>query len=277
MAKPVWNGFISFGLVAIPVSIVSVEEKSDLHFHLLDARDKSRIRYQRVNAETGKEVPWDDIVKAYEIEKNKYVIMKEEDFQRASPESFKSIEINEFVDLKEIDTLYFDKPYYLLPEGKNKKAYVLLREALKKTHTVGVGKVIIRTKEYLSLILPHHHALVLNLIRFKQDIRAEEDLNFPAEPLKTYKISDREMKMATDLIAEMTKEWEPDKYHDEYHDTLMKWIEHKTTHETKTPRRSKALKEKDEVIDFISLLKKSMEKKATSKKAANPFKKAHKN
>ena len=96
MARPVWKGFISFGLVAIPVSIVSVEEKSDLHFHLLDARDKSRIRYQRVNAETGKEVPWDDIVKAYEIEKNKYVIMKEEDFQKASPESFKSIEINEF-------------------------------------------------------------------------------------------------------------------------------------------------------------------------------------
>jgi DNA end-binding protein Ku len=265
MPRPIWKGFISFGLVAIPVNMIAAEEKNELHFHLLDERDKARIRYQRINAETGKEVPWDKIIKAYEIEKNQYVVLKEEDFQKASPESYKTIEINEFVDLADIDPMYFEKPYYLLPEGKNKKAYVLLREALKKTKSVGVGKIIIRTKEYLSLILPHHHALVLNLIRFKQEMRSEDELNLPSENLKTYQITEKESKMASDLVKEMTTDWNPDKYHDEYHETLMKWIEQKAASEITTTKPSKTPKYKDEVIDFVALLKKSMEKKSSTK------------
>ncbi len=273
MPRPLWKGYVSFGLVAIPVSIVSVEQKNDLHFHLLDSRDKNRIRYQRVNSETGKEVPWDEIVKGYELDKDNYVILKDEDFQKASPETFKSIDIDEFVDMKDIDNLYFDTPYYLLPDSKNKKAYVLLREALKKTNKVGVAKVIIRTKEHLCLILPHRDALVLNLIRFHQEVRSEEDLNFPKEPVKSYKIADREIKMAVELIKEMSAKWEPEKYHDEYREALMKWIESKSkgTSKSKKAKASSTAKH-DDVIDFISLLKSSMNKKdkAANDKTVNP-------
>ncbi len=171
MAKSIWKGEISFGLVSIPVSLVAVEEKNDLRFHLLDSKSKSRVRYQRVSEETGKEVPWDQVVKGYEYDKDSYIIVDEQAIEKASPALFKSVDIEEFVDLDEIDNLYYSKPYYLQPESKNKKAYVLLREALKKTNKVGVAKVRIRTKESLSIIIPHDHSLLLYLIHFADEIR----------------------------------------------------------------------------------------------------------
>lgn len=268
MTRPIWKGFISFGLVAIPVNIITVEERSeDIKFHLLDSRDESRIRYKKINADTGKEVPWDKIVRAYEFEKDRYVVIKDEDLKKNSPEEFKSIEINEFVDLKEIDSIYYDKPYYILPEGKNQKAYVLLREALKKTNTVGVGKIVIHMKEHLSLIVPHDHAMVLNFIRFNQEIKDESELKLPGEDLKKYKINDREIKMAINLIEEMTTKWDPAKYHNESHEALKKWIDSKTT-AMSTPAKEKKgrVKHKDEVVDFISLLKSSLKKRAARKR-----------
>lgn len=271
MPKSLWKGDITFGLVTIPVSIVTLEKKNELHFHLLDSRDKSRVHYMRVNEETGKEVPWTDIVKGYEFEKDNYIILQPEDFKKASPDAFKSIEIEEFVELKEIDNLYFDKPYYLIPEGKNKKAYVLLREALKKTNKVGVAKVVIRTKEYLSLILPHEHALVINLIRFQQEIRDESELNFPNDPIKSYKIKEQEIKMASDLIKQMTHPWKPEKYHDEYSEALMEWIETKLKGKKAKPKKEKAVAKNEDVIDFVSLLKQSLAKKekASTKKTSS--------
>ncbi|MCL9683639.1 Ku protein [Legionella maioricensis] len=267
MPRPLWKGFISFGLVAIPVTIVSVEQKNELHFHLLDSKDKSRIRYQRINSETGKEVPWSEIVKGYEFDNDNYVVLTEEDFKKASPDAFKTIDIEEFVDFKDIDPLYFDKPYYLVPDSKNKKAYVLLREALKKTKKVGVAKVIIRTKEYLSLILPHNHALIINLIRFQQEIRSEKELDLPTESLKSYKIVDREIEMAEDLIKAMSHPWKPEQYHDEYREALMNWIESKYKSNTKTQTKKTASRRQknDDVIDFMSLLKNSLKNKKVSK------------
>jgi len=272
--RPVWKGDISFGLVSIPVQIIPVEEKHALQLHLLDSRDKSRIRYQRINSNTGKEVPWDEIVKGYEFDKDNYIIVNEEAFEKASPEVFKSIDIEEFVDLKEIDTLYFDKPYYIIPGSKNQKAYVLLREALKKTNKVGVAKVMIRTKEYLCLILPHENALLLNLIHFAQDIRKEEELNLPTEALKAYKISEREIKMAVDLIKEMTEKWQPEKYHDDYREALSSWIDAQVAKVDKKGVKKSPARKHDDVVDFVALLKKSMgktkknlpEKKTASKK-----------
>ena len=228
MAKSIWKGDISFGLVSIPVSLVSVEENNDLKFHLLDSKTNSRVRYQRVNEDTGKEVPWEHIVKGWEYEKGSYIIVDESAFQKASPEVFKSINIDEFVDLKEIDNLYYSKPYYLQPESKNKKAYVLLREALKNTNKVGVAKVIIRTKESLSLIIPHEHALLLYLIHFADEIREEDEVNVPRDELKTYKVADKEMKMAEALIKDMTNAWKPEKYHNEYRETMQKWLDKET-------------------------------------------------
>lgn len=267
--RPIWKGDISFGLVSIPVQIVPVEEKQALHFHLLDSKDKSRIRYQRVNSNTGKEVPWDEIVKGYEFDKDNYIIVNEEAFEKASPEVFKSIDIEEFVDLAEIDPLYFEKPYYLIPGSKNQKAYVLLRESLKKTNKVGIAKVIIRTKEYLSLILPHNNALLLNLIHFAEDIRKEEDLNLPGDSLKAYKITEREIKMAVDLIKDMTDKWQPEKYHDDYREALTNWIEAQVAKVEKQGGKKSPTRKHDDVIDFVALLKKSMGKTKKKPSAKN--------
>lgn len=262
MARSIWKGDISFGLVSIPVSLVSAEENNEIHFHLLNSKTKSRVRYQRVDEDTGKVVPWDEIVKGYEYDKGNYLVVNEEAFEKESPELFKTIHIEEFVDLKEIDTLYYEKPYYLLPDGKNKKAYVLLREALKKINKVGVAKTILRTKEYLSLIVPHNHALLLYLIHFKDEIRSEEELNLPKEDIKTYKISAPELKMATDLIHKMSVPWEPEKYHNEYRETLQKWLDKQTVSLTKKGKKTtKTVRSRDAVVDFVSLLKESMKKK----------------
>ncbi|MBI2785268.1 MAG: Ku protein [Legionella longbeachae] len=262
MARSIWKGDISFGLVSIPVSLISTEENNDIHFHLLNSKTKSRVRYQRVDEDTGKEVPWNEIVKGYEYDKNNFIIVDEKEFEKTSPELFKTIDIEEFVNLNEIDTLYYTKPYYLIPEGKNKKAYVLLREALKKTNKVGVAKTIIRTKEYLSLIFPHDNTLLLYLIHFPDEIRLEEELNIPKDSLKSYKISDKEIKMAMDLIKDMTTPWKPEKYHNEYRETLQKWLDQQIKAVTKSGKKvTKAPKEQSAVIDFVSLLKESMKKK----------------
>lgn len=264
MVKSIWKGDISFGLVSIPVSLVSVEEHNDIHFHLLDAKTKSRIRYQRISEDTGTEVPWNDIVKGFEYDKDSYIIVNEKEFEKASPDLFKMITIEEFVELKEIDNLYFTKPYYLLPESKNKKAYVLLREALKKTNKVGIAKVIIRTKESLSVILSHDNALLLYLIHFKEEIRDEAELNLPQEQPSSYKVTDKEIKMAIDLIKNMTVRWEPEKYHNEYKETLQKWLDQQIAKQTKKGKKvSGTVVQKGNVVDFISLLQESMKPKKT--------------
>jgi DNA end-binding protein Ku len=265
MARSIWKGDISFGLVSIPISLISTEENNDLHFHLLNSKTNARVRYQRVDEETGKEVPWGDIVKGYEYDKGNYIVVNEEAFEKASPDLFKTIDIQEFVNRQEIDILYYEKPYYLIPEGKNKKAYVLLRKALKKTNKVGVAKIILRTKEYLSIVLPHEDALLLYLIHFHDEIHSEEELNIPREreEVKTYKISDKELKMAVDLINEMSTAWKPEKYHNEYRETLQKWIDKQTKSLIKKGKKvGKVPSSHDAVVDFVSLLKESMKKKS---------------
>ncbi|MCE0723199.1 MULTISPECIES: Ku protein [Legionella] len=266
MARSIWKGDISFGLVSIPISLVSTEENNEIHFHLLNSKTNARVRYQRVDEETGKEVPWNEIVKGYEYDKGNYIIVNEEEFEKASPELFKTIDIEEFVDSKEIDSLYYTKPYYLIPEGKNKKAYVLLREALKKTNKVGIAKTILRTKEYLSIILPHDHTLLLYLIHFKEDLRSEEELNVPKENIKNYKISDKEVKMAVDLINDMSTSWEPEKYHNEYRETMQKWLDKQIKSLSQKGKKvTKPTRSHDAVVDFVSLLKESMKKKKSDK------------
>ena len=271
MVKSIWKGEISFGLVSIPVSLVSSEENNEIHFHLLDSKTKSRVRYQRISEETGKEVPWENIVKGYEYDKDSYIIVNEKEFEKASPDLFKTIDIEEFVDFNEIDSLYFTKPYYLIPDSKNKKAYVLLREALKKTNKVGVAKVIIRTKESLSLILPHEHALLLYLIHFKDEIREEDELNVPKENLTAYKVTEKEIKMATDLIKDMSTQWKPEKYHNDYREALQKWLDQQTEKEAKKGKKvsRQGVKNKGAVVDFISLLKDSMKQKKLKNQAGD--------
>lgn len=277
MARSIWKGDISFGLVSIPVSLVSTEEKHEVHFHLLNNKTNARVRYQRVDEESGKEVLWKDIVKGYEYDKGKYIILDEEAFEKASPELFKTINIEEFVDLKDIDSLYYTKAYYLVPEGKNHKAYVLLREALKKTQKIAVAKIILRTKEYLSIILPHGDSILLYLIHYKEELRSEGEIPLPHETMKTYKISDKEVKMAVGLINDMSGPWEPEKYHNEYSEALQKWLFEQKEALIKKGKKITKMAPHNAVVDFVSLLKESRKKKKlpelVSSKKKKPVKK----
>lgn len=259
MQRPIWKGHISFGLVNIPVTLYSAEKRTELHFHLLDSRNKARVRYERINDETGKEVPWNEIVKAFEVDQDNYVILKDEDFKRAAPKAVKTIEIEDFVNLSEIDYMYFEKPYILVPDKFGEKGYVLLRESLKKEKKVGIAKIVIRSKQYLAAVLACKNMLMIILLRFAQELRKADEFTLPEEDLKKYRITERELKMAAQLIEGMTNKWKPENYHDEYREALMQWIEEKAIQGK--PKRTRKTKEKEEpgkVIDFMQLLKDSL-------------------
>jgi DNA end-binding protein Ku len=278
MARPIWKGHITFGLVNIPVTLYPAERRDDLHFNMLDSRNQARVRYERVNEATGEPVPWDQIVKAYEYEEGEYVIIEEEDFKRAAPESTQTVEIEDFVDEKSLDYVYFDKPYYLVPGKKGEKGYVLLRETLRRTKKVGIAKVVIRKREYLAALIPQGDILVLDLLRFHQEIRAISEFEAPGGKLEDYNVTKRELEMAEQLVEAMTSEWEPEKYQDEYRTALMAWIEKKAAAGGATPSPEPAAASPEpagEIVDFMELLKKSVEKSGKGKAPAKqPAKKS---
>lgn len=279
MTNPIWRGHISFGLVNIPVTLYSADKRAELHFHMLDSRNRARVRYERINEETGKEVPWDKVVKAYEFEKNNYVILSKDDFERAAPKATKTIDIENFINLDEIAPVYFEKPYYLVPEKIGIKGYVLLRETLQKAKKVAIAKVVIREKQYLAALMPVKEALVLNLIRFKQELRSLNEFAIPDKHIKSYNIHPQELKMAEQLVNSMTKEWKPEQYHDEYREFLLKWIEKKSQHKIKKAPKSKEKRPATNVIDFMGALKQSLQraqKTSVKNHAANDPRTAHK-
>lgn len=261
MARPTWKGNISFGLVHIPVVLYSGEKKTDLSFHMLDSRDQARVRYERVNEITGEEVPWDEIVKAYAYDDGNYVILTEEDFAQAAIEATRTIEIEDFVDLHAIGLPYFEKPYILEPLKSGQKAYALLREALRKTGKAGIAKVVIRTRQYLSVVIAHEEALLLLLLRFQSELREASDFALPQKGVAPNKLTSREMTMAEQLIDSMSVEWDPSRYQDDYRESLLAWIEEKAANEGRTPA-PRAPDEDDEpagqIIDIVDLLKESM-------------------
>lgn len=267
MARPIWKGSISFGLVNIPITLYSAEQKSELHFKLLDKRSKSEVHYQRVNEDTGQEVPWDQIVKGYKYEGGDYVLLDDEDFKRAAAEATQMIEISDFVDLSAIEFKYFEKPYYVVPGKKADKGYVLLREVLKRTGKVAISKVVIRTRQYLSALIPQQNAMILNILRYYQELREESEFNFPTGSIEQYKVTDRELQIAEMLVESMTSEWDPEKYHDEYNDALMEWIEKKAQAGGMVPAEQVApeVRETGKIVDMMELLKKSVEQAAAQR------------
>ncbi|GAA5483131.1 Ku protein [Haloferula sargassicola] len=273
MARSIWKGSIAFGLVNIPVSLVSAESRPDVHLHMVDSRNHARIRYERVNADTGDEVPWDRIVKAYEHQDGEFVLLSEEDLDAVQPKLTKTIEISDFVALDEIDPLLFDKPYYLEPEKRGKKAYALLREALRKSGRAGISRVVIRTREYLSAMFVRDDALVLMLLRFPQELKATSKLELPESGDKDLKPAKREMDLALKLIDEMTTDWKPDDYHDEYREALMDFIEQKVRKGDAVADVKEGEAEADEgtkVVDLAAYLEKSVKErggKTSSSKA----------
>src|SRR5688500_16475933 len=215
-ARPIWNGTLSFGLLNIPIQLMTGERKSDLHFRMMDNRNKAPVKYERVNAESGEEVPWKEIVKAFEYSKGNYVVLEEEDFKRAAPEGREAVEMQAFVDEDEIDPRYFEKPYVLVPGKKAEKGYVLLRETLEKLGKVGIAKVVLRTREYLCAVRPQGDALVLLLMRFPKELIDVDEYALPSGKATDYRITKRELDMAQELISAMGAKFDPEQYKDEF-------------------------------------------------------------
>lgn len=220
--KTIWTGAIGFGLVNIPVKLFSATHESRLDLDMLDKKDHSNIKFQRVNATTGKEVAWDNIVKGYKIDEN-YVILDEKDFEKANAKKTKTIEILQFVMEDEIDSVYFETPYYIQPDKSGVRAYALLREALIKSKKVAVANYVLRNKEALAILKPVGNAIVLNKIRFQEEILDAEELDLPSKS----QIKEGEMKMALSLIDQLTETFDISKYKDTYTAELLKLIKAK--------------------------------------------------
>jgi DNA end-binding protein Ku len=252
--RSMWKGSLSFGLVNLPVRLFSAIEDSSLDLDMLDKKDMSHIHFQRVNENTGREVEWENIVKAYKY-KGDYVVLSEEDFEQASAVKTRTIEILNFVDEDEIDTIYYEQPYYIEPEKGGTKAYVLLREALKKAGKVGVTSFVMRSREYLAVIKPHDTALVLNRIRFQEEIRDYNMLKLPG----AISVSARELDVALELIEHYTEPFDIAEYRDTYTAELMKIIKAKA--QGKKPKAAKLELVYTKSKDLMEQLKASLEKK----------------
>ena len=269
--RAIWKGSISFGLVNIPIALYPATRKEDLKFRLLRATDHSPVSYKRVAEKDGKEVPWDQIVKGYEYEKGKFVVLGEKDFQRVDLEATQTVDIQDFVDVDEIDPMYFYKPYYLEPQKGGDKAYALLREALADGKKVGIAKVVIKTRQYLAGVKALKHALVLELMHFGEELSDSEKLNVPKE----LELGKREQEMAKALVESMTSKWDPEKYHDDYREALMEVIEEKVEAGGKEiADKPKEQKVSTKVIDLVAVLQESLAKAQTLKKSARASTKA---
>lgn len=276
-AHSIWNGSISFGLVTIPVSLRTAAEEHDLKFSMLDKADLSPIGYQHINKRTEKKVAWTNIVKGYQYKKGKYVVLTPEDFTKANVKANQLLEIEDFVEMSEVDPLYFDRPYYIVPAAQGVRAYNLLREVLSRTGKIGIGRVVMHTKQHLVAIVPMDDILLLEVMRFPHDLRPVEDLDIPKGT--SSKVSAREVTMAEQLVDGLTSKWNPEKYKDTYHDDLLRLI-HKKIKKGATAdiepynEPEKEPEKKGKVLDLMPLLRESLSRgrrpaaKTTAKSAA---------
>lgn len=281
MPRPIWTGTISFGLLNVPVKLYTGERSaSDIHFRMLDSRDHAPVKYQRVNSETGEEVPWGEIVKGFEYRKGQYVILSKEELERAGPEIPETVSVEGFVDRQEISPLYYEKPYYLVPGKRAEKGYVLLRETLERTDKVGIGRVVIRTREYLAMIMPLDEELILYLLRYPEEVVDASEFPFPDKAPEAYHINDKELKMAEQLVESMSMEWEPENYQDRYKERLMDIVEkhlaEKGEEEVVLEPETERPEATTNVVDFMSLLKQSLDQKQGKGKSGTKEKAATK-
>lgn len=249
--KAIWTGAIGFGLVNIPIKIYSATQTSSLDFDMLDRKDHANIKYKRVNEQTGKEVKWENIVKGFML-KDKYIVLEDADFEEAMPEKNKMINLQSFVKLQEVDSIYFDTPYYLEPQKSGEKAYQLLLKALEKSKTAGLGSFVMRNVENLAIIKASDNVLVLNKIRFEEEIRDPSELKIPSSA----RISKAEMDMAMQLIKMNSKEFDIKDFKNEYSKELMKIIQQKSKGKRATIRKINV--ENTKASDLLEKLKASL-------------------
>ena len=266
MARALWKGAISFGLVHIPVELISASLDHELDLSMLDRRDFAPIGYKRYNKRTGKEVEWDDIVKGYEYKTDEYVVLSEEDLRQANVKATQTIAIDTFVDAVEVPLTFYAHPYYLLPAKGGEKVYALLRETLRKADKVAIASVVMRTKQHLCALVCVGDAIVLNTLRYADELRPTEDLDLPGSTLKAAGITDKELKMALSLVEGMSETWHPGQYHDSYREDVLalvkKKIKAKQTKTITAPAPEPQEEHGSNVIDLVALLQQSLGKKA---------------
>jgi len=272
MPRVLWKGAITFGLVHIPVGLYPASREDGIDFDWLDKRSMDPVGYKRVNKKTGREIEREHIVKGIKQDDGQYVLMTDEEIKSAYPRTTQTIEIESFVDADRIPFVYLEKPYYLEPIGKAEKVYVLLRETLREAGKIGIARVVISTRQHLAALIPAGPALMLNTLRWASEIRPWNELKLPAEGAKAAKLSAGELKMARQLVDDMSGEWQPEDYRDTFKEAVLALVDRKIeAGQTHTVRPVDKLEEgaaPSNVVDLTELLKRSLKGKA-GKAAAN--------
>lgn len=273
--RAIWKGSISFGLVNIPIALFPATRSEELKFRLLRASDLSPVNYKRVAEADGKEVPWEQIVKGYEHEKGKFVVLRDDDFKRVDIEATQTVDILHFVKLEEVNPIFFYKPYYMEPQRGGDKAYVLLRDALKASEKIAIAKVVIKTRQHLAAVKPQEKGLMLELMHFATELLGVDEFKMPS----TQSIGKKELEMATALIDSMSEEWKPEEYADDYREALEKVIDEKIEKGVRPLPKQTAKRKPTNVIDLVAVLQKSLAQsgeKPKGKSKAKPAKKSAK-
>lgn len=276
-ARTIWKGAISFGLVHIPVGLHTATTESGVDFDWLDKRSMDPVGYKRINKRTGKEIDKDNIVKGVEYEDGKYVIVSPDEIADAYPRTTQTIEIQQFVDATDVSFVYLERPYYVAPINKGHKVYALLRDTLAKTGKIGIAKVVIQTKQHLAALIPSGDALVLNLMRWGDEVKSAEGLDLPKAGAKNMTPSASELKMAKMLVEDMSGQWDPEQYQNEFKAAVMELVEKKARAgktETVIEPQEESPTYADNVIDLTELLQRSLKGGKGASKAASSAGKA---
>lgn len=266
MARGLWNGAISFGLINIPVEIMSAKDQKRISFRLLDKTDFSPVGYKQVNKSTGREVQKKNIVKGYEYSPSQFVVMSDADFAQANPKATKTLDIQDFVDIEDVDPLMFETPYYLIPGKSGEKGYLLLRKTLEHTKKAAITQFVMHKKEHLGAIMARGEYLILEVLRYAHEVRELDEAKFLEDvDLSKVRITDRELKMAESLVRGMTERWQPKRYKDTYQDDLLRLIESKIRGgKTETPPEMEAPEPtKTNTVDLSALLERSLKSRGS--------------
>lgn len=276
MSRPIWKGAISFGLVHIPVELHAASAPAAIDLDLLDKRDFAPVGYRRYNKVTGKTVTQQDIVKGYAYKKDEYVVLTDADLRKANPESTQTIDILSFIDAGDIPILFFDQPYYLVPTKGGEKVYALLRKTLERSGKLALGQVVIRTKQHLAALMPFQQVIVLNLLRYQEELRELPDIPEPKSG-KQSQVSAKEVDMALSLVKDMTETWQPEQYQDTFRQDILslvkKKVKAKQTHVLTEPDEGLdevSPKKSSNVVDLMQLLKASIGGKSTRSTKSPP-------
>ena len=262
MPRAIWKGAISFGLVHVPVSLFPAAQDSGIDFDWLDRRSMDPVGYKRINKRTGKEIAAEDVVRGVKQEGGEYVVLSDDEIKAAYPKATQTIEIETFVEAREIPFFYLERPYFLSPLGKGDKVYALLREAMRELNVIGIARVVLHSKERLAALVANGPALILNTIRWSTDLRSSEDIKVPPAGKSAAGLKDAELKMARQLIAEMTKPWEPENYADQFsaaiHALAAKRVKAGQTKQVTSLEPDQPPLSRSNVIDLTELLKRSL-------------------